>query len=221
MAIKTVQFYGLAYGLSPAVISVTANGTQVFTGTVPTSNGPVPALPNDALIPDQVVLFTYEIDSEFTGEIPMTCTVAAGVVIFGQIYSNYVVINNPIYSPEQIAIINDPESSLTEKVAVYSAEANPPFSAEEIAILENPETSQAVTNEILAQHNCSVTINSGSDIYGPIDVEDPRNTVFIDGVQKFPDHVDYPGTWWWCINASSVFAYNLEVDPQVVGIASP
>lgn len=213
MATRTVQILGMGFGSSSARVTATANGTQVFTGTVTTVNQPVPQLPNFDLLPDQTILFTFEIDTAFTGQIPMTCTVENGTVIFGDIQANYVPIANPVYSPEQISTLQNPSTTRSQKLAIWTQVATPPFTAEELATLEDPNTSSATVAEITNAHGCAITVGSGASVYSSIDDTDARSNVVIDGVAQLPDRGDLPGTWWWTINNGSTLSYNLDVDP--------
>ena len=211
MAIRTIQFLGLGFGEDPANITVTANGNQIFTGTVTTINQPLPSLPNFDYLSDQVVLFTYEIDTSFSGQIPMACTVDNGTVIFGQIFANYIRILNPGFTPEQLDYLKSPGALRQEAIAIYSSVATPPFTPEELAVLENPTTSPSEFQAILLAHNASVYISSGPDTYGELDPFDPRENIVIDTVPVVADHETYPGDWWWTIGPGSTLEYDLEV----------
>jgi hypothetical protein len=216
MAIRTLQFQGMGFGASPATITVTANGQQIYNGTVPTVNQPLPVLPNPALIADQVTLFNLEIDTAFSGQIPMTCAVNNGTVIFGDVLANYIYVYNPVYSAEQIAILINPATTTSQKIPIWSQVANPPFSAEELATLENPSTTTATVGQIVAAHGCRLLIGGGSTQYGIIDSNDARSNVAIDGVTQSPDRGDLTGTWWWSVANGSTLSYNLEVDAAAV-----
>ena len=90
MANRTVQLLGQGYGASPAEITVTVNGNIVFSGTVNTVDQPLPAQPTSVMLTDTLCVF--ELDGAITGEIPMTCAVSSGTVIFTKILSNQVTI---------------------------------------------------------------------------------------------------------------------------------
>jgi hypothetical protein len=215
MAIRTVQILGQGYGTNPAGITVAAGGNTVFSGTVPTVDQPVPALPN-AEINLNNVLCTFEIDTAFVGEIPMTCAVSAGTVIFSSIYANYTTIPNSVYTLAQIDTLNNPATTQAERVAIYIQMAIPALSQAEIDLLSDPATLNAQKNAILVAHNCTPAISSGPSTYGKLAHTDPRSSVVIDGIAQTPKRGELTGTWWWVINTGSTMAYQLQVDPATV-----
>jgi hypothetical protein len=215
MAIRTVQILGQGYGANPAEITVTANGNTVFSGTVATVDQPSPALPNLEINLNSV-LCTFEIDTAFVGEIPMTCAVSTGTVVFSYVYANYVSISNPVYTPAQIATLENPDTTQADRVAIYTQVAVPPLSPADIDILLDPASTPEQKNAIIVAHNCTLYISSGATGYGSIDNTDPRSSVVIDGTAQTPDHSELPGTWWWTINTGSTMTYQLEVDPATV-----
>jgi hypothetical protein len=215
MANRTVQILGQGYGSTPAQITVTANGTTVFSGAVNTTDQSLPALPNADLDLTNV-LCTFEIDQAFSGQIPMTCAVSSGTVIFAQIYANYVAIPNPVYTSEQLAILFNPATPGPDRLAIYTQVANPALSETDIATLQNPTTTPEQRNAILAAHNCQEATSSGANGYGAIDNTDPRSSVSINGISQTPDRGDLDGAWWWTINTGSSLAYQLDVDPATV-----
>jgi hypothetical protein len=103
MTIRTLKFYGSGYGTTPASISVTQNGINVYTGTVTTIDAPL-----GTETADQVELFTSETTVDFSGTIPMSIEVTNGIVVFAQIKSNYHQIQNSVYSQEQLAALQSP-----------------------------------------------------------------------------------------------------------------
>ena len=87
MSNRTVRIYGSGYGSVPATVTATVDGSQVFSGAVPTQPGPVPPLPGDGIATE--VLFTFEVPIEFQGNVFLTTQVADSPVIFSQILANY------------------------------------------------------------------------------------------------------------------------------------
>jgi hypothetical protein len=94
MTNRTVQIWGQGYStptgaelsLTPCSITATFNGTQVFSGVVPTiESSDVGRLPSD-----QQVLFTFPIPVDFpTGSYPMTLEITGADVYMEQILANY------------------------------------------------------------------------------------------------------------------------------------
>jgi hypothetical protein len=207
MTTRILKFYGSGYGSTPASISVAQNGINVYTGTIPTTNAP-----ESRLVNDQVVLFESEITVDFEGQIPMSIDVTSGIVVFAFIDANYCVVYNPVYTSEQLEILESSSSSSAEKIAIYSSVAVPPFSSEELAILE---TGTALEQQaVLQSHRASVEINQGPDYFSRVISGDSRSNVYIDGsLQSVPSPRPdgESGTWFWEVGQGSNFSYNLNV----------
>lgn len=211
MANRILRFFGQGYGPSPASITVTKNGTTVYSGTIPTVDQPLPVLPDPALINAQPALFDIEVDVEFWGQFPMTCTVTNGTVLFTNVQGNYMNYPNPIYTAEQFAVLNDPDSTRAQRLQIWSTGANPPFSAEDISLIENPATTPEEVTDIIKLHNCDTYVSGGENKFGSINPLDCRKNVTIDGVPQPPDSGSEKGTWWRFISNGSTMAYDLEI----------
>lgn len=90
---RTFQFWGQGYGSDAATITASINSTQVYSGTVPTVDQPLPT-DNQPLPGSQSILFTIPnsalLNTDFAGSLPMTIEVTGGTgVLFGVIDSNY------------------------------------------------------------------------------------------------------------------------------------
>jgi hypothetical protein len=207
MTTRTLKFYGRGYGTTPASISVTQNGVNVYTGTVTTIN----AATTDPA--DQVELFTSETTVDFSGTIPMTVEVTNGTVIFAWITGNYCNRPNPVYSNAQLTILRDPATTNAEKIAIYSSVAVPSFSAAELAVLETGTTVEV--QAILKTHNAQIALSTGPTGFSATMVGDQRSNVYIDGVLQStpnPRPSGRDGTWYWAVNQGSVLSYDLGVD---------
>jgi hypothetical protein len=206
MTIKTLKFYGRGYGSTPATISVTQNGVNVYTGAVTTFDEP------RADMKDPVVLFESTTTVDFEGLIPMSIEVTNGSVVFAWIAENYATITNPIFSEAQLPILRSPLSTNEEKITIYSAVAVPPFSTEEIELLYTG--TEYEKKAILADHNASLLINGGPDQFGDINIGEGRANVAINGIPKIPlspRPEDKKGTWNWEVSAGSVLTYDLII----------
>jgi hypothetical protein len=89
MTTRTVKMFGLAYGSNPAEIAVTLDGVSVYTGTITTTDAPLPSLPELEIANSTVDFCSFEIPMDSSGILPMTCEVLSGTVIFDQIKANY------------------------------------------------------------------------------------------------------------------------------------
>lgn len=218
MVTRTIQLLGQGYGPSPAEISVTLNGNTVFSGTVSTVNEPVPPLPSDPL-PPVVVLCTFTVDQDFWSydnlEIPMTCQVNNGTVVFAEIFANYSPQPNPVYTSEQQAVLNNPASTMAQKLPIYEQAATPPFTQEDIDALLDPNTPANVARSILWHHSATSWTTTGPDGFNYIGNTDARNDVEVNGIPQTPDHSDLPGTWWWIIPTGSTLSYNLDLSAPI------
>jgi hypothetical protein len=215
MTTRTVQMFGLAYGSSPAELAVTLDGISVYTGTVATSDTPIPSMPNLSIVDSTVEFCNFEIPVEFDGTKPMICTVNNGTVIFAQTKVNYVPIQNPVFSESDLNIILNLSLPPSERVAVFASHAVPPFSAAEIAILESTDpVDQSAQLAIVTAHGVALQISSGSTGFYDINSGfEARANVVIDGTPVTPQHSsEYEGTWWWKLASGSTMTYNLVVD---------
>jgi len=209
MTNRTLKFYGLGYGETPASISVTQDGINIYTGEITTTDN---SSINLQAVENQVVLFTSETPVDFTGTIPMSIEVTNGTVVFAWITGNYSPVLNPAYSAAQLAVLRSPTSTIEERLVVYSAVAVPAFSSEEIAIFETGTSLEK--NAILEAHNASIYVSSGSDEYHYIYQGDERSSVKINGIDATtpdPRPDGQAGTWFWPISQGSVLTYNLNI----------
>ena len=210
MAERTIVFKGLAYGSTPATMQITANGVNIFSGSVTTQNEPLPPMPGPT--PDPVPMFTMTVDTAFSGTIPMTCEVTSGTVIFSIIAANYPLLINPIYSTEQYQILVSPTSTDEQRNAIYvAAPAVPALSAEDIALIQGPDTPNDQYIAVLNAHNIQPTVNGGVDAFGLLTRGDPRTNVYINGILQNPDRAGLGGTWYWTVGAGSTISYDLTV----------
>jgi hypothetical protein len=213
MTNRTIQFYGQGFGTTAVGISVTANGSQTFNGPVPTLDQPMPSIPRWPLDQSEI-LFSIEVPVEFQGTVPMEITVNSGSgILFQNVLANYVPIPNPVYTPEQFAIITSPGSG-QEGLDIIISLANPPFTQEEIDILANPDTSEAEYRALLATHNVSIYVSGGdqefNDSFWP---GDSRTNVTINGNSGSADRLPGElGDWTWPVTVDSTMVFTLNIN---------
>lgn len=87
MATRTCKLIGKAYADSGDVsLVINFNGTEVFNGTVPTTNASVPRPPNESAEVDGC---TWNVDTSLSGNIPMSIAVSGGDFVFADVLGNY------------------------------------------------------------------------------------------------------------------------------------
>ena len=238
---RTLQFVGYAYGNTPVLLNAHINGTTVFSGEVPTLNEPIPAT-----LPGTQVLFSV-VDSplfstEFSGEYPMTISVANGTGIYvGQINSNYMPIP-PAIVPPTATMENSTIEGTTLTVGTLVDGTGPIIPG---MILNGTGINQRTT------------IISGSDLTWTVDVSqtlaattiigaapgtptpgnatafspcffgsptnsegtfDPRSNVSIDGITQVPTYAPVStGVWSWLVYQGSTLGCNLNISQGNAG----
>ena len=80
-------------------LEVEYNNTIVYSGTLPaTTRDPLPTIQPDSQADWATELFSFDTDTDTTGQIPMTITVTDGVIFFGHLWMNYT--GNATYQPD-------------------------------------------------------------------------------------------------------------------------
>lgn len=241
MANRTVRFYGLGLGNSTAEITAEVDGTQVFTGPVPTTT-------NAADTPE--ILFTFELPIAFEGTKPVSITVNSGTVKFAQVLANYhaFVRVTPVLKSQR-AVLTNPSSTVEERknVFVTADPTGPAFTDEELAALatthidiENIARPDTITGPLQSRYQALLQYNENNFVancadplwdegYGDIQdvhpdvtypakqVSESRTNVTIDGVAQNPvrtGNLDL-GTWNYTVTAPSVFDFDLVVKAGV------
>jgi hypothetical protein len=94
MTNRTAQFYGFAVGTTPTTITATYNGSQIFSGEIPTLTSPIP--PADPSDVDTVpIMFTMDLPMDASGNVPMTITSQGNPLTVCQVLANYANIQGP------------------------------------------------------------------------------------------------------------------------------
>jgi hypothetical protein len=219
MANRTIQFLGSGYaptGTEPITVSATLNGNVVYTGTIPTAY----TSEIDHLPADQVVLFTCELPVDFSGTVPMLISLdnsVGGTVFFEQVQSNYMPIPNPVFTAEQLSVLIDPTSSITEKMVIWTACAVPPLSEADIAVLNNGNaTWTAEKQAVLVAHNITLMVSSGATTFINVNGgSEPRTNVVING-ESVTRSAEPTGTWGWVVEVPAEGSGLFECDLTVL-----
>jgi hypothetical protein len=214
MTNRTIKFNGQGFGNVPVTVTVTANDNIVYQGAINTVDQPLP-LPS--YHPDPVAtLFDLQIPLDFVGSFPMsvTCDTGFGMFLLDS-DANYNLIPNPIYTPEQFAIVSGPNKS-PAGLDIFESLANPPLSQQDIDVLSDPNSTESECDAIVSQHGLSIWLSSGADSYNNDFYNgDARTTVALDGQPVEPPTPrlpGYTGDWTWIIPVGSTltFVFNVE-----------
>jgi len=233
MTNRTIYLIGQGYSPTPVSIVATLDGNVVHNGTIPTVDQHISVshLPGNTELQQQMMatktaLFSFEKDIAYSGTIPVTIEVTGGPVWFGVLLSNYVVDIRPnsTLSAEQLAICQNPASTMAELQQIQFDIANPPFTAEEIAQIQT-YTSLPYPSEVfdmIYEHNATLYYYSsgatGFKLLTNMGLSEPDtvwNSVTINGVEQPINRYDYDppllGTWWWTLQPGDVFSGTLRV----------
>lgn len=176
MTIRQFKFTG-SVNSGTASGTITINGIQVFSGDFSNSDviatGSIDA--DDALAVDQEIL------------LPTVVTVTSGTINVALTQWDYGVVYNPVYTPEQIAVLSDPSTTSSEKLAIISPLATPSLSSADITVLESTDPADvALQQEILKTHGIALEIQDPTVFdYGFTEAKDycNRTNVLLDGVE--------------------------------------
>jgi len=241
MTNRTIYVIGQGYSPTPVSVVATLNGNVVYNGTITTVDQDIAVtkVPNperrtlqEALETSKTALFSISEPVEYEGTATLNIEVSGGPVWFGSVISNYVSDPhlNPVLTPEQQAIVTNPDATVAQVQQVQFDIANPPFTAEEIATIQTvtsfpyPSDIQAMINAHNAKINC---FSSGPDGFARLpdltgSLDDTWSNVSINGVEQpiNPDVYTPPltGTWWWTLSPGDVFSATLRI---VAGVPTP
>lgn len=194
MSNRTIQILGYGYGSTTCSATVSYNGATVFSGTIPTLDQAQILVVSS----EQVTIFTFEIDVSTAGTFPLIINVTGGNTVYiEQVLSNYMTVQNPVYSASDWAIVTDPASTSAQKLAVFEPLAVPPLSEADIAVLEQGTTGPEA-QAVLATHGLSLYVSSGATTYLPISPAQSKSNVVINGTGFVPYNPP-SGEWGWDI----------------------
>lgn len=83
---RTFKQTGQGYGASDVSITASIDGNVVYTGTINTTDGPLPALPDDAV--NGVDLYSWIKASNFSGTLSMSIAVSGGTLLLTDTVAN-------------------------------------------------------------------------------------------------------------------------------------
>lgn len=233
MTNRTIKVIGQGYSATPVTILAQVDGNVVYSGTVPTINEDISVTDNSnpgclaiqqALQADQTSLFTFDIDVAFAGTVGLTLDVTGGPIYIGAVvYSNYtsVPVINPVFTPEDIAAIENSSDPELTKRQIQIDKANPPMSSQEQAdFLAAVNLDAGPWPAFIAEHNVEYFTGNTSSGTNSVQMQSDIDTglfinIAIDGVPQISDPNAYnppkTGAWWWQVYPGSEFAADLEI----------
>jgi hypothetical protein len=199
---RSFRFYGVGVGPNTVEITAKFNGAQVYSGPVFTVSDS--AFATSSLQELSQIMFTIEDSAEyntdFSGVVPLEITVTQGnMVAFNDVQANYWgTTPNPVFSPEQYAVLNDPDATIDQVTPILISTANPPFSPDEeillATLMQQFPASAVELNNLREAHNVAYSThlaNSWQDCFDPIPNPNP----------------DYP----WNIHSGTTVVCELEI----------
>ena len=176
MTIRQFKFTG-SDNSGTASGTITINGIQVFSGDFSDSD----VLASGSIDVDDALAVNQEI------LLPTVINVTAGTINVALTQWNYGATYNPVYTPEQVTILENPATTNSEKLAIVQPLATPPLSSADITVLESTDPNDVpLQQEILKMHGVALTIQDPAVFdYGWTATEDfcNRENVLLDGVE--------------------------------------
>lgn len=180
MTIRQFKFTG-SNDIVGSTGTISLNGVQVLNGEFTGDSSAGSYLFAGSVDVDDALAVNQEI------LIPTVITVTSGQIHVALTEWNYAVVPNPIYTSEQLAILNDPNVSKEDKSLIINPLANPPFSpAEQTFLLSTDPADQLEQNQMLKDHGVLFVVQDPTVFdWGLTPEEDACNrvNVLLDGVE--------------------------------------
>lgn len=149
-----------------ADITAKIDGVEVFSGVLD------PADP----------MFTFEVPMDFQGHKSLSIKVNKGIVSTIGVVGNYTLLPNPVFTPEEQAVIYDPNSSRADRKAIYVSKANPAIPSDKLSLFDDPDTPLSTLDAILIAANVTGAVTSG-----------PSQFIIVNGTDKVFSDVEIDG----------------------------
>ena len=185
----TIRQFKLLGQQSASTGTITINGTPVFEGAflildqhIDLNNGStVEWISTGSVYIDNALAINNYI------MVPVSITVTSGQIGVALFEWNYAMVENPVYSAEQWAIVTNPESTAAQRLAIYEIVAVPPLTdADKIMLLTTGPDDQAARNTIIKTHGLTNYVQDSTQFaYGltPEDFACNRTSVLLNGVE--------------------------------------
>jgi len=227
---RTLKFHGYAYGSGNVSLTATINGTQVFSGEVPTINE---LLPSESITAgsESPILFTVENSSlfptDFAGSYPMDITVTGGYgIIIGEVNSNWTKTLTQAFTADNCTIDGTTltigtitsgrvtgkqfldGNGITPGTKIVSGSGDTWIVNKEQTVSATSITGTAMTP---GSENLFELCYQGLNPPNSEGTPDCRSDVRIDGVQQVPPAPKSAATWSWMVHSGSTISCNFNV----------
>ena len=202
MSAITVKTMAIGFGDNPAEVLVKCQNTVVFEGSVLTREPELYV--TQPTVADLSELFQFVAEPEI---ITVEYQVTTNTVIFGSILVDRAWVDNPVYTKQELEIIDDPATDIDTLLALYQSKVAEPFSEDVIQRLtgDNPKLQ-------LRALNLQSPILAKIDGFATFGHADPRNNVQIDGEPYVPARTeDTAGTWFYRLNEGQTMSFDLDL----------
>jgi len=147
----TIRQFKLIGSSTACTGTITINGTTVFDG----------AFASDSYVVSGSVDVNNDLAIDSQIQVSMQTTVSAGELNEGLFLWDHAQVPNPIYSDEQYAVINNPESTNTQCLEIYNIVAVPPLSeADQIMLMTTNPADYAVRQAVKLAHNLNHVVQN-------------------------------------------------------------
>ena len=185
----TIRQFKLLGQQSASIGTITMNGTPVFEGAFLTQDQHID--PNNGATVEWISTGSVYVDNALAINnyimVPVSITVTSGQIGVALFQWNYAMVENPIYSDEQWAIVTNPGSTAAQRLAIYEIVAVPPLTdADKITLLTTGQVGKAARNTIIKTHGLTNYVQDSTQFaYGltPEDFACNRTSVLLNGVE--------------------------------------
>ena len=185
----TIRQFKLLGQQSTGTGTITMNGTPVFEGAFLTLDQHID--PNNGSTIEWISTGSVYIDNALAINnyimVPVSITVTSGQIGVALFEWNYAMVENPVYSAEQWAIVTNPESTAAQRLAIYEIVAVPPLTdADKIMLLTTGPDDSAARTTIINTHGLTTYVQDSTQFAYGLDPEDSvcnRTNVLLNGVE--------------------------------------
>jgi len=210
MANRTFKVYGQAYAASDDVnVTMTVNGTQVFSGAVNDSSTVRSGPPNI-----QNHLWTYELDENTTGNLTVSVAVTGGELCLGPTTNNHA---RKEIVPQSWMDAHQAEGLTAANQTHLATEIGQTLlDAEQAGLYDKLVAGTATEADATDITNANAKGDGGTDYYQPIN--DVRNTLAINGdpsaapIASAVQDNEQSG-WWPILQDGDTLTYTWAFDP--------